>query len=191
MASTQTIMIINKHDSSEMKDLKVQLQNAIRNEWGQDAEDALVKSIKDQEKKDGKTSDEVATSKKRSLENATNPIAKKPKSNSQIKRAETIARKKAEHKKKARVLLQLLHTHFNTDGTVRASPDDNAVPFDEFSGKILNRMVKVWTQMSVVTGELAKQVGEEEKKKRNIKQLAKLKEDAEKSAAAYQNMLNM
>ena len=102
----------------------------------------------------------------------------------QAKRRATMQRKKKQCNDEAKLLLEVLHSHFRSDGTVCTAARSSANPFplfSEFSGTALNRVAAVWTQMAVETRKMAKvAVAKEKTEKARVRQ-AKLEAVAKKA----------
>ena len=103
------------------------------------------------------------------------------------KRRATMARKKEQCNAEAKVLLEVLHSHFRSDGTVCTGARSAANPFplfEEFSGTGLNRVAAVWTQMAVETRKMAKMALSKEKGTKARARHAKLEAAARRANAA-------
>jgi hypothetical protein len=103
------------------------------------------------------------------------------------KRRATMARKKEQCNAEAKVLLEVLHSHFRSDGTVCTGARSAANPFPmfgEFSGTSLNRVAAVWTQMAVETRKMAKVALSKEKGTKARARHAKLEAAARRANAA-------
>jgi len=133
------------------------------------------------------------------IENASNPDvvgeqgtkrAREPEAEltcPKAKRRATMARKKEQCNAEAKVLLEVLHSHFRSDGTVCTGARSAANPFPlfgEFSGTSLNRVAAVWTQMAVETRKMAKMALSKEKGTKARARRAKLESAARRANAA-------
>ena len=105
----------------------------------------------------------------------------------QAKRRATMARKKEQCNAEAKILLEVLHSHFRSDGTVCTGARSAATPFPmfgEFSATSLNRVAAVWTQMAVETRKMAKVKLSKEKETKARARHAKLEAAARRANAA-------